>query len=139
MVVLIGFDSLIVFNVSSIFFRHDVIIRKVLNLVNNDLKTVIRLAGTGTKHLGIRQKQRRRIENLPSSDVSLRRGSGVSIFYCRSALTGSVITLAKLFRKAKTSRNHCSITISLCRKPRCTFFGDVFLLKDSPLGIVLWK
>ena len=38
------------------------IIRKVLNLVNNDLKTVIRLAGTGTKHLGIRQKQRRRIE-----------------------------------------------------------------------------
>ena len=42
-------------------------------------------------------------------------------FYCRSTQTGS---LASLFiRKAKTSRNHCSVTISLCRKPRCAFFS----------------
>ena len=56
------------------------IIRKVVNLVTNDIKTVIRFAGTGNKHLGIRRKQRRWIENLLSSDVSLRRGSSVQFF-----------------------------------------------------------
>ena len=36
---------------------------------------------TGIKRLGIRQKQRRWIENLPSSDVSLRSGSSISALY----------------------------------------------------------
>ena len=36
---------------------------------------------TGIKRLGIRQKQRRRIENLPSSDVSLRSGSSISALH----------------------------------------------------------